>query len=135
VTFRGSHIISFKFAQEWPRARFRLGRHFMDERFIIDSVPMAPWLADAGKDRREKTFKTVRASDALQHAKPFWHRYFGSISAELETIRSIRSTTRSMQGPKGQLRHLLGGFRQGNGEDGTAGSYPQGLRPCLFRQR
>ena len=58
----------------------------MDERFIIDSVPMAPWPADAGKDLRVKTFKTVRASDALQHAKPFWHRYFGSISAELETI-------------------------------------------------
>jgi len=47
---------------------------------------MAPWPADAGKDQRVKTFKTVRASDALQHAKPFWHRYFGSISAELETI-------------------------------------------------
>jgi hypothetical protein len=31
-------------------------------------------------------FKTVRASDGLQHAKPFWHRYFGSLSAKLETI-------------------------------------------------
>jgi hypothetical protein len=57
---------------------------FMDERF--DAIPMAPWPADAGKDRRVKIFKTVRASDALQHAKPFWHCYFGSISAELETI-------------------------------------------------
>ena len=28
----------------------------------------------------------MRASDSLQHAKPHWHRYFGSISAELETI-------------------------------------------------
>ena len=33
-----------------------------------------------------KKFKTVRASDGLQHAKPFWHRYFGSLSAKLETI-------------------------------------------------
>ena len=33
-----------------------------------------------------KVFKTVHASDGLQHAKPFWHRYFGSFSAELETI-------------------------------------------------
>ncbi len=58
----------------------------MDKRFVIDAVPMAPWPADAGKDQRVKIFKRVRASDALQHAKPFWHRYFGSISAELETI-------------------------------------------------
>ncbi len=35
---------------------------------------------------------TVRASDALQHAVPFWHRYFGSISAELESILEGRFT-------------------------------------------
>jgi hypothetical protein len=31
-------------------------------------------------------FSTVRASDGLQHAAPYWHGYFGSISAELESI-------------------------------------------------
>ena len=49
----------------------------MDKRFQLEPV-------DATK--KVKIFKTVRASDGLQHAKPFWHRYFGSISAELETI-------------------------------------------------
>jgi hypothetical protein len=38
------------------------------------------------KSQKVKVFKTVHASDGLQHAKPFWHRYFGSLSAELETI-------------------------------------------------
>ena len=49
----------------------------MDKRFQLEPV-------DATK--KVKIFKTVCASDGLQHAKPFWHRYFGSISAELETI-------------------------------------------------
>ena len=58
----------------------------MDERFRIKEVPMESLPPKVGKDRRVKIFKTVLASDALQHANPFWHRYFGSISAELETI-------------------------------------------------
>ena len=58
----------------------------MDERFRIKEVPMESLPPKAGKDRQVKIFKTVLASDALQHANPFWHRYFGSISAELETI-------------------------------------------------
>ncbi len=58
----------------------------MDKRFRVKEVPLEPLPADAGPDRRVKIFKTVRASDALQHAKPFWYRYFGSVSAELETM-------------------------------------------------
>ena len=68
----------------------------MDERFRIKEVPMEPLPPEAGKDRRVKIFKTVRASDALQHAKPFWHRYFGSISAELETILDGHFTVAKM---------------------------------------
>jgi hypothetical protein len=51
----------------------------MDARFRLPSV-------DGGEERRNKIYRTVRASDALQHALPYWHRYFGSISAELESI-------------------------------------------------
>ena len=42
--------------------------------------------SDGSRDHCVKIFKTGGASDSLQHAKPYWHRYFGSISAELETI-------------------------------------------------
>jgi hypothetical protein len=59
----------------------------MDDRFGLQALPLqgqAP--VDGSRDRRVKIFKTVGASDSLQHAKPYWHRYFGSISAELETI-------------------------------------------------
>jgi hypothetical protein len=87
INFEGDRIISFRFSQPWPLARFRPGRHFMDDRFSLEALPLqgqAP--TDGSRDRRVKIFKTVRASDSLQHAKPFWHRYFGSISAELETI-------------------------------------------------
>ena len=79
ITFVGDRIVSFRFTNAWPRARFRPGRHFMDARFKLPTV-------DDSEERRVKIFRTVRASDALQHAIPFWHRYFGSISAELESI-------------------------------------------------
>ena len=77
VTFSGTEIDSFRFEEAWPKARFRHGRHFMDKCFQLEPVD---------DTRKVKVFKTVRASDGLQHAKPFWYRYFGSISAELETI-------------------------------------------------
>jgi hypothetical protein len=79
ITFQGDHIVSFRFMQAWPAARFRPGRHFMDSRFRLPAV-------DNPDDRSRKIFRTVRASDGLQHAAPFWHRYFGTISAELESI-------------------------------------------------
>ena len=81
MTFVGSDIDSFRFEVAWPRARFRHGpcRHFMSERFRLQAVDDTP-------PNKFRVFRTVRASDSLQHAKPFWHRYFGSISAELETI-------------------------------------------------
>ena len=80
VTFEGDNITSFRFSHAWPAARFRTGRsHFMDERFRLPIVA-------GGEDRRVKIFRTVRASDGLKHAIPYWHRYFGSISAELEAI-------------------------------------------------
>ena len=77
VTFVGLDIVSFHFEQAWPRARFRHLSHFMPARYALEAVDEA---------RPVKIFKTVRASDGLQHAKPFWHRYFGSLSPELETI-------------------------------------------------
>mmetsp|Transcript_41001 Transcript_41001/g.85559 ORF Transcript_41001/g.85559 Transcript_41001/m.85559 type:complete len:1077 (-) Transcript_41001:1365-4595(-) len=81
VTFVGADIDSFRFEAAWPRARFRHGscRHFMSERFRLQAV-------DDTRPDKFKVFRTVRASDGLQHAKPFWYRYFGDISAELETI-------------------------------------------------
>jgi hypothetical protein len=77
VTFSGTEIDSFRFEEAWPKARFRRGSHFMDERFMLKAVD---------ESQKVKVFKTVHASDGLQHAKPFWLRYFGSLSAELETI-------------------------------------------------
>ncbi|MFN9982944.1 MAG: hypothetical protein ACK53Y_23650, partial [bacterium] len=64
---------------------FRPGKHLMDARFRLPMV-------NDDEGRRVKIFKTVRASDALQHAVPFWHRYFGSLSAELESILEGRFT-------------------------------------------
>ncbi len=63
----------------WPSAHFRPGQHFMDARFKLPTV-------DGSEERSVKIFRFVRASDALQHALPYWHQYFGSISAELESI-------------------------------------------------
>ena len=81
VTFRGSDVESFRFEEAWPRARFRhtLCRHFMSARFQLKAV-------DDTQPQKFKVFRTIRASDGLQHAKPFWHRYFGTLAAELETI-------------------------------------------------
>jgi hypothetical protein len=84
-TFAGDQIASFRFSQPWPNARFRPGKRLMDARFRLPTV-------NDDEGRRVKIFKTVRASDALQHAVPFWHRYFGSISAELESILEGRFT-------------------------------------------
>ena len=85
VTFAGDRIASFRFAQPWPSARFRPGKHLMDARFRLPKV-------NGDEGRRVKIFKTVRASDGLQHAVPFLHRYFGSISTELESILEGRFT-------------------------------------------
>ena len=81
VTFVGTNVDSFRFEEAWPKARFRHSacRHFMSERFRLQAV-------DDSQPNKFKVFRTVRASDGLQHAKPFWYRYFGNIAAELETI-------------------------------------------------
>ena len=68
VTFVGVDIVSFRFEQAWPHARFRHSKHFMPARYVLEAIDYT---------RRVKIFKTVCASDGLQHAKPFWHRYFG----------------------------------------------------------
>jgi hypothetical protein len=85
VTFAGDRIVSFRFSQPWPSARFRPGKHLMDARFRLPT-------GNGDEGRRVEIFKTVRASYGLQHAVPFWHRYFGSISAELESILEGRFT-------------------------------------------
>jgi hypothetical protein len=51
----------------------------MDCRFRLPAV-------DNPDDRSCKIFRTVLASDGLQHAAPYWHSYFGTISADLESI-------------------------------------------------
>ena len=85
ITFEGDSVVASRFKHGWPTARFLPGRHFMDERFQLPVV-------DGGEGRRVQIPRTVRASDGLQHAVPFWHRYFGSISAELECILEGRFT-------------------------------------------
>ena len=78
VYFEGDNITTFRFAEAWPKARFRSGRHLMDERFRLPEVELA---------RRPAVFQTVKSSDGLTWAKPFWYKYFGnSLAAELETI-------------------------------------------------
>ncbi len=49
-------------------------------------LPVAGVVGSA--ERPVKIFKTVRAaaSDGLELANPFWHRYFGSLAPELEAI-------------------------------------------------
>jgi hypothetical protein len=74
VTIAGDRIASFHFAQPWPSARFRPGKHLMDARFRLSLA-----MVDGDEGLRVKIFKTELASDGLQHAVPFWHRYFGSI--------------------------------------------------------
>ncbi len=69
ITFEGDSIVSFRFMDAWPTARFRPGRHFMDARFKLPVV-------DGSEERSVKIFRTVRASVALQHAVPYWRRYF-----------------------------------------------------------
>jgi hypothetical protein len=82
VTFEGERIVSFRFSHAWPKARFRNGRsHFMGKEF---QLPVAGVVGSA--ERPVKIFKTVRASDGLKLAIPFWHRYFGSLAPELEAI-------------------------------------------------
>ena len=66
VTFSGTEIDSFRFEAAWPKARFRRGTHFMDKRFMLKAVD---------ESQKVNVFKTVHASDGLQHATPFWHRY------------------------------------------------------------
>jgi hypothetical protein len=43
-------------------------------------------MVDSSEERCFNIFRTFRARDALQLAVSYQHRYFGSISAELESI-------------------------------------------------
>ena len=46
----------------------------MDENFNLAELPLHGSTPASGeKDRRVKIFRTVRASDSLQHAKPYWN--------------------------------------------------------------
>ena len=46
----------------------------MDENFNLAELPLHGSPPASGeKDRRVKIFRTVRASDSLQHAKPYWN--------------------------------------------------------------
>jgi hypothetical protein len=82
VTFEGERIVSFRFSHAWPKARFGNGRsHFMGKEFQL------PFASEVGSaESPAKIFKTVRVSDGLKPAIPFWHRYFGSIAPELKAI-------------------------------------------------
>ena len=74
ISFEADRIVSFRFSQPWPQARFRPGRHLMDENFNLAELPLHGSPPASGeKDRRVKIFRTVRASDSLQHAKPYWN--------------------------------------------------------------
>jgi len=68
VTFEGERIVSLRFSHAWPKARLRNGRsHFMGKEF---QLPVAGMVGSA--ERPVKIFKTVRASDGLKLAIPFW---------------------------------------------------------------
>ena len=66
VSFSGPFIDAIRFVSPWPAARFREGRHFMDERFRL---PLA--------EGSTTVFQTTAASDGLYWAEPAWYRYFG----------------------------------------------------------
>jgi hypothetical protein len=64
----------------WPRARFREGRHFMDDkmgfRLLLRLV-----------EGSTTVFQTTAASDGLYWAKPAWFRHFGDrVAGELEMV-------------------------------------------------
>jgi hypothetical protein len=61
----------------------------MDSRFSLPAI-------DCHDGRPCKTFRTVLASDGLQRAVPYWHLYFCSISAKLESILDGNLTVAKM---------------------------------------
>jgi hypothetical protein len=75
VSFIGPLIDAIRFEEPWPAARFREGKHFMDDRFML---PLA--------EGSTTVFQTTASSDGLAWAKPHWYRYFGDgVAGELET--------------------------------------------------
>ena len=76
VSFVGPLIEAIRFEESWPAARFREGRHFMDDRFML---PLA--------EGSTTVFQTTASSDGLAWAKPHWYRYFDDgVAGELEAI-------------------------------------------------
>jgi hypothetical protein len=76
ISFVGPQIDAIRFEEPWPAARFREGRHFMDDRFML---PLA--------EGSTTVFQTTASSDGLAWAKPHWYRYFGDcVAGELEAI-------------------------------------------------
>ena len=76
ISFVGPLIEAIRFEEPWPAARFREGRHFMDDRFML---PLA--------EGSTTVFQTTASSDGLAWAKPHWYRYFGDgVAGELEAI-------------------------------------------------
>jgi hypothetical protein len=76
VSFTGAFIDAIRFDEAWPKARFREGRHFMDDNFAL---PLA--------EGSTTVFQTTAASDGLYWAKPQWFRYFGDgVAGELAAI-------------------------------------------------
>ncbi len=55
--------------------------HFMGKEF---QLPVAGMVGSA--EGQVKIFKTVRASDGLKLAIPFWGLHFGSLAPDLEAI-------------------------------------------------
>ncbi len=75
VSFTGAFIDAVRFAEAWPKARFRAGLHFMGKEFCL---PLA---------EGSLTIFQTEASDGLHWAKPHWYRYFGdSMAGELHAI-------------------------------------------------
>jgi hypothetical protein len=66
VSFVGASIDAIRFSGPWPKALFRPGSHFMDER---SRLPLA--------EGSTTIFQTTASSDGLAWAKPAWYRYFG----------------------------------------------------------
>eukprot|EP00291_Cryptomonas_curvata_P000689 CAMPEP_0172182580 /NCGR_PEP_ID=MMETSP1050-20130122/18478_1 /TAXON_ID=233186 /ORGANISM="Cryptomonas curvata, Strain CCAP979/52" /LENGTH=697 /DNA_ID=CAMNT_0012856041 /DNA_START=843 /DNA_END=2939 /DNA_ORIENTATION=+ len=78
VSFSGPVIDAVRFEEPWPRARFREGRHFVD-----DKIGFRLALVEGSTT----VFQTTAASDGLYWAKPAWFRHFGDkVAGELEMV-------------------------------------------------
>jgi hypothetical protein len=72
VTFAGDRIASFRFAQPWPNARFRPGKHLMDSRFSLPTVQVDEGPGAARQDFQDSPSQRRIATCCSFLASVFW---------------------------------------------------------------